>query len=112
MAGGAPGGGAGDGRPLPRFMGPMPPPFIMGMFPPPPIPPRDFTGLSEEELARMEGEGRESIEARLRSLRQIELLINATTTVMAQYLSVAPPNNRQVSDSLNIHRIHSKFKKV
>lgn len=61
--------------------------------PPPPMPPSDFTGLSDEELRRMEGDARENIEARLQCLRQIELLLDASVTVMQQYMTTVTATN-------------------
>lgn len=66
--------------------------FIFSV-PPPPMPPSDFTGLSDEELRRMEGNARENIEARLQCLRQIELLLDASVTVMQQYMTTVTATN-------------------
>ncbi|KAK6621529.1 hypothetical protein RUM44_001336 [Polyplax serrata] len=68
------------------------PPFF-GIFPPPPMPPSNFSGLSDEDLRRMEGDARESIEARLQCLRQIELLLDASVTVMQQYMTTVTATN-------------------
>lgn len=67
----------------------MCPPFpFMPFIPPPPMPPPNFSGLSMEELLRMEGNTRENIEARLQCLRNIQLLLDASVTMMQQYASV------------------------
>jgi len=56
---------------------------------PPPMPPANFTGLSTEELQKMEGVTRESVEARLQCLRNIQLLLDAAVTLMLQYSAAA-----------------------
>lgn len=53
------------------------------------MPPADFTGLSEEELRRMEEAGRTGIEARLRCLRNIQLLLDTSVIMMQQYVATA-----------------------
>ncbi|GFG36596.1 hypothetical protein Cfor_06205, partial [Coptotermes formosanus] len=65
------------------------PPFPFMPFIPPPMPPANFTGLSTEELQRMEGITRESVEARLQCLRNIQLLLDASVTLMLQYSAAA-----------------------
>lgn len=57
------------------------------------MPPTDFTGLSDEELRRMEGDARENIQARLQCLSQIELLLDASVTVMQQYMATVTSAN-------------------
>ena len=52
---------------------------------PPPLPPADFTGLSDDELRRMEGETRDSVEARVHCLRNIQTLLDAAVIQMQQY---------------------------
>jgi hypothetical protein len=65
--------------------------LLLIIFPtvPPPVPPVDFTGLSEEELQWMEGVTRENVEARLRCLHNIQLLLDASVTLMLQYSAAA-----------------------
>ena len=53
------------------------------------MPPANFTGLSTEELQKMEGITRESVEARLQCLRNIQLLLDASVTLMLQYSAAA-----------------------
>lgn len=82
------------GAGMPFFCPPFPfMPFNM----PPPIPPADFSGLSEEELHRMEDSAREGIEARLRCLRNIQLLLDASVVLMQQYSASAAVAAAQAS---------------
>ncbi|KAF5304787.1 hypothetical protein FQA39_LY09564 [Lamprigera yunnana] len=91
---------------------PAPPPFVMPPFmpfpfmpfmSPPPVPPPNFRSLSEEELERMEGNERENVEARIKCLQNIQLMLDAAVLMMHQYsLSVAtsstlPPRVPQMS---------------
>ena len=57
------------------------------------MPPANFSGLSDEDLKKMEGDARENIEARLQCLRQIELLLDASVTVMQQYMTTVTATN-------------------
>lgn len=57
------------------------------------MPPTDFSGLSDEELRRMEGGARENIKARLQCLRQIEMLLDASVTLMQQYMAIVAATN-------------------
>ncbi|XP_075222748.1 septin interacting protein 3 [Lycorma delicatula] len=82
------------GAGMPFFYPPFPfMPFNM----PPPIPPADFSGLSNEELRRMEDSAREGIEARLRCLRNIQLLLDASVVLMQQYSASAAVAATQAS---------------
>jgi len=69
--------------PPPFFMPPMPPFTI-----PPPMPPQDFSGLTVEELKAMEGNERANVEARIKCLRNIQVLLDAAVMEMQQYSSV------------------------
>lgn len=70
-------------------------PFFCPPFPfmpfnvPPPMPPADFSGLSEAELRKMEEAGRAGIEARLQCLRNIQLLLDTSVAMMQQYAASA-----------------------
>lgn len=72
---------------MPLFCPPFGPflPFTM----PAPLPPTDYTGLSDEELRRMEADTREAIEARLSCLRNVRLLLDAASTLMQQHAAAA-----------------------
>jgi len=72
----------------------MPPPFFMPVIPPP-VPPPNFQGMSQEELEEMEGNEREHVEARIRCLRNIQVLLDAAVTEMQQYSSVVARCNAQ-----------------
>merc|ERR1712004_883590 len=70
-------------------MFPPPPPFFMPPFSiPPPMPPQDFSGLTEDELKAMEGHERANVEARIKCLRNIQVLLDAAVMEMQQYSSV------------------------
>jgi hypothetical protein len=53
------------------------------------MPPANYSGMTTEELQRMEGTTRESVEARLQCLRNVQLLLDASLTLMLQYLAAA-----------------------
>lgn len=55
---------------------------------PPPVPPADFSGLTDEELRAMEGEERENLEARVQCLRNIHTLLDAAMLQIQQYTTV------------------------
>jgi E3 ubiquitin-protein ligase synoviolin len=65
----------------------MPSPFA---FPQPPT----FTGLTDEEVAAMEGRERAHVEARIEALRNISVLLDAATLQLQQYMSVVATLNR------------------
>ena len=80
----------------------IPPPMTMPAFPfspppfgiPPPMPPPNFSGLTTEELKTMEGNERENIEARVKCLRNVQVLLDAAVMEMQQYtLVVSKLNN-------------------
>lgn len=80
----------------PSTFPPMPPmpPFFGPMLPPPPMPPPNFTGLTETELRAMEGQERDNVEARIRCLRNIQVLLDAAVMEMQQYSNVVTRLNR------------------
>ena len=49
------------------------------------MPAADFAGLSDDELRAMEGETRESVEARVQCLRNIQTMLDAAVIQMQQY---------------------------
>jgi len=69
------------------------PPFpFLPFSAPPPMPPPNFEGLSAAELAAMEGQERQAVEARIRCLRNIQVLLDAAVMEMQQYSSVVARN--------------------
>jgi len=78
------------------------PPFPFPPFPflpfttPPPMPPPNFEGLSTAELAAMEGQERTAVEARIRCLRNIQVLLDAAVMEMQQYSAVVARNSTYV----------------
>eukprot|EP00093_Oithona_nana_P009345 09345.XXX_221603_219648_1 [CDS] Oithona nana genome sequencing. len=71
------------------FPPPFPPPFFMPPFSiPPPLPPQNFAGLTDDELKAMEGHERANVEARIKCLRNIQVLLDAAVMEMQQYSSV------------------------
>jgi len=74
--------------PLPPFppMAGMPPPPPFGV--PPPMPPPNFSGMTDQELRDLEGTERANVEARVRCLRNIQVLLDAAVLEMQQYSSV------------------------
>jgi len=63
-----------------------PMPFIPLVPPPPPLP--NVTGLSDDELRRLEGTTREHLEARIQALRNIQILLDSAVVQMQQYSQV------------------------
>ncbi|VDK30661.1 unnamed protein product [Anisakis simplex] len=60
---------------------------------PPPIPfpfpqPPSFAGLTDAEVAAMEGQERVAVEARVNCLRNIAVLLDAATIQLQQYVSI------------------------
>lgn len=53
------------------------------------MPPSDLSNLTEEQLRIMEASGRVGVEARLRCLRNIQLLLDASVVMMQQYTASA-----------------------
>ncbi|CAH2233701.1 jg20326 [Pararge aegeria aegeria] len=95
--------------PVPPPFPNMPPPPMMGWGMPPPPPPRplDLAVLSVEELQRMEGTERRNIEARLKLLREIQAMLDASVLLMQQYSNVVsnlPLNVSNVATQTEIHR--------
>jgi len=82
--------------PLPSFAF-APPPFGI----PPPMPPPNFSGLTTEELRTMEGNERENIEARVKCLRNVQVLLDAAVMEMQQYTLVVSRLNT-TADSKNL----------
>jgi len=52
------------------------------------MPPQNFSGLTEEELKAMEGNERANVEARIKCLKNIQVLLDAAVMEMQQYSSV------------------------
>jgi len=81
------------------------PPFMFPPFPflpftvPPPQPPPNFSGLSDTELEEMEGRERGSVEARIRCLRNIQVLLDAAVMEMQQYSAVVARANAATTAS-------------
>ncbi|XP_054259108.1 E3 ubiquitin-protein ligase synoviolin isoform X2 [Macrosteles quadrilineatus] len=71
---------------IPFFCPPFP---FMPFAVPPPVPPADLSQLSPEQLRQMEESGRAGVEARLKCLRNIQLLLDASVVLMQQYTAAA-----------------------
>lgn len=79
----------------------MPPPFFFPTLPfmapytiPPPPMPQNLDQLTLEELREMEGHERKHVEERLKLLRNVQTMLNASTALMNQYqmvVSSLPP---------------------
>lgn len=75
--------------------GMMPPPFFFPSLPfmapytiPPPPMPQNIEQLTVEELRAMEGNERQHIEERLKLLRNVQTMLNASAMLMSQYQMV------------------------
>merc|ERR1711997_821074 len=81
-----------------------PPPFGI----PPPMPPPNFSGLTTDELKAMEGNERENIEARVKCLRNVQVLLDAAVMEMQQYtlvvsrLNVTQPESRNTTSEAGL----------
>lgn len=64
---------------------PMMAPFLI---PPPPIPPGLDT-LTEEELRLLEGTERKNVEERIKFLRNVQMMLDASVTLMNQYSAIS-----------------------
>ena len=83
-----------------------PPPFGI----PPPMPPPNFSGLTTEELRNMEGNERENIEARVKCLRNVQVLLDAAVMEMQQYTLVVSRLNTSTTDTQISHDKDCKIK--
>jgi len=100
---------------LPPFMAPMamagfpfsPPPFGI----PPPMPPPNFSGLTTEELKAMEGNERENIEARVKCLRNVQVLLDAAVMEMQQYTLVVSKLNTSTQAGPSSSTMQTESKK-
>lgn len=88
--------------------GPIPPPFSMPPFmpfpflpfmSPPPMPPANFASLSADELRRMEGNERENVEARIKCLQNIQVMLDAAVLMMNQYSAAVATSGSMPSTS-------------
>ncbi|KRZ76829.1 E3 ubiquitin-protein ligase synoviolin B [Trichinella papuae] len=90
---------------------PMPimPPFFpfTQAFPTPP----DFTGLSDEEVRRMEGNERTAVEARIRCLRNIQTLLDGAVVLMQQYTSLMSAMDLKYSEKRTVNTEETEHKK-
>merc|ERR1719222_1426480 len=96
-AAGAPAAAAAGAAARPPF--PFPPFPFLPFTTPPPMPPPNFEGLSAAELAAMEGHERTAVEARIRCLRNIQVLLDAAVMEMQQYSAVVARNTTHIPAS-------------
>lgn len=68
--------------------------------PPPPMPPVDLAKLTEHELKLMESVERKGLEARVRHLREIRVLLDAAVFRMDEYMRVAPSAGFSATDHI------------
>ncbi len=57
-------------------------------FPPPPLPPLNFSDMSEEAIRAMEGTELAHVQARLQCLRNVRNLLDASMVQMQQYMNI------------------------
>ncbi|XP_043274044.1 E3 ubiquitin-protein ligase HRD1 [Venturia canescens] len=76
--------------PVPFFAPPFPTTVPL---PPVPTPPPNLTTLSEDELRAMEGNLRQTVEARIQTLQRVQLLLDAANAMMNQYQMAAATAN-------------------
>lgn len=82
-------------QPIPAHGATMPPPFFFPSLPfmapytiPPPPMPQNLEQLTVEELRAMEGNERKHVEERLKLLRNVQTMLNASAALMSQYQMV------------------------
>ncbi|CAG5098572.1 Oidioi.mRNA.OKI2018_I69.XSR.g15787.t1.cds [Oikopleura dioica] len=77
--------------------------------PPPPFPPTNFEKLTEDELRLMESVERAGVEARVKHLREIRLLLDAAVFKMDQYFDgpANPATNIPSSQSKESERVET-----
>jgi len=80
---------------IPRLV----PPFPFMPYIPPPLPPPNFSGMSTAELMQMEGQERSNVEARIKCLRNIQVLLDAAVMEMQQYSNVVARCNTTASQA-------------
>lgn len=80
---------------IPAQAATMPPPFFFPTMPfmapytiPPPPMPQNLDQLTIEELRTMEGNERKHVEERLKLLRNVQTMLNASAALMSQYQMV------------------------
>jgi E3 ubiquitin-protein ligase synoviolin len=78
--------GANSAAPMPPF--PFFPPFMAPFAIPPPPMPANLDQLTTEELQAMEGNERKHIEERLKLLKNVNTMINASIAMMNQYQTI------------------------
>merc|ERR1719422_1775462 len=74
------------------------------------MPPPNFSGLTTDELRTMEGNERENIEARVKCLRNVQVLLDAAVMEMQQYTHVVSRLNANSSEPQNLRNIKRKSK--
>ena len=65
-----------------------PPPYTEFSATPPPLPPVNFTGMSEEAIRAMEGIELAHVQARVQCLRNVRTLLDASMIQMQQYMNI------------------------
>nr|XP_039263865.1 E3 ubiquitin-protein ligase synoviolin B-like [Styela clava] len=71
------------------------PPLPTMMMPPPPMPPGNYSGMSDDQLRAMEGMERRAVENRLECLRNINSLLDAAMLQITQYVTVVRGQGQQ-----------------
>ncbi|KRZ35339.1 RNA-binding protein NOB1, partial [Trichinella pseudospiralis] len=95
--------GVGDGTPSSI----NPTVFAAQAFPTPP----DFTGLTDEEVRRMEGNERTAVEARIRCLRNIQTLLDGAVVLMQQYTSLMSAMDLKYTEKHTVNTEETEHKK-
>lgn len=83
---------------------PPPPPIPAFAFAPPPTIPANLEQLSDEELRLLEGNERRNVEERIKLLKNIQLMMDASVALMNQYVMISasfPPLQTSSTASTN-----------
>ncbi|CAF1519101.1 unnamed protein product [Adineta ricciae] len=85
------------------------PPFA---FPPPPLPPVNFTGMSEESIRAMEGAELIHVQARIQCLRNVRTLLDASMIQMQQYMNIVSTQSNMENSSRLLQNLGSDLDQV
>jgi len=85
------------------------PPFA---FPPPPLPPLNFTGMSEEAIRAMEGTELAHVQARIQCLRNVRTLLDASMIQMQQYMNIVSTQSNMENSSRLLKNLNSDVNEV
>ncbi|CAF0855184.1 unnamed protein product [Adineta ricciae] len=81
-------------------------------FPPPPLPPANFTGMSEENIRAMEGAELSHVQARIQCLRNVRTLLDASMIQMQQYMNIVLTQSNMENSNRLLQNLGSDLDQV